>query len=56
MLNEEKRKLNDLKEQFLDKETSILRGADLDKKELVANYERVVRELSGRVEGLQKAN
>jgi len=55
-LNEEKRKLNEAKESALERESRLSKAWDNEKKELVANYERNIRDLQAKVENLTKNN
>ena len=54
--NEEGRKMNEQQRMALEKETTLKNEFDRDRRELVAQYEKRVRELEEKVDNLSKTN
>ena len=53
---EEQRRLNDLKQGFLEKESRFLKESELEKKNLVEKYEKTVNDLQKKTENLTFLN
>ncbi len=53
---EEQRRLNDLKQSFLEKESRFLKESELEKKNLIEKYEKTINDLQKKTENLTFLN